>query len=175
MKRSLLFLTIFLLTLLSAKAQFTLGDVRYSILEPSVFIPLNRGWILLDGGASPESRRIYQTSLLRSLTGMDSLPDARGVFIRGMNESRSLDSGDVDGDGTVGRYQKDAVIKHTHNLNKADHSIAAMHGSDKAEGDDRFLPTPYPLHLEVLDTGRNLDGKETRPRNIALYVYIKVN
>ena len=29
--------------------------------------------------------------------------------------------------------------------------------------------------VSILNTGQNIDGQETRPKNIALYTYIKIN
>jgi hypothetical protein len=157
-------------------SQHTIGDIKYSILEPSKFIQLNPDWLLMDGGTSTISDSIFKKSKLHLEQGIAALPDARGMFIRGMNLGRPNDKGDSEGDSTVGRYQYDAIKKHTHDLNTNQHAIATMHGSDKAEGGtDRYLSTSYNLIIQIKDTGTNLNGEETRPRNIALYTYIKVN
>lgn len=140
----------------------TLGDVKYSILNPERFVNLNgKGWVLMDG------RNINNTDLFK-LTGMNMLPDARGVFVRAMNENRDPEDGDSDGNRIIGTYQVDSVGPHLHK-----YYFPGYHSSDKYEGGGNYRRV-------MLEEGgeRNTsasDSKETKPRNIALYVYVKVN
>lgn len=143
-------------------AQGVIGDVKHSILNPERFINLNgKGWVLMDG------RNINNSDLFR-LTGMTMLPDARGVFIRAMNENRDPEDGDSDGNRIIGKYQKDSVGPHAHR-----YYYPGYHGSDKYEGGGVYRRV-------MLEEGgdrstSDTETKETKPRNITLYVYIKIN
>src|SRR5476649_838131 len=93
-------------------SQETIGDVKYSILPPAQFLKASHGWILLDGGAS--SQALFIKSDLHLKYGVNTLPDARGLFIRGMNEGRDGKSGDPDGNRPVGNPQTDVFKQHHH-------------------------------------------------------------
>ena len=63
-----------------------IGDVRWSILDEPLFQAQNGAyWVLADG------RSIANTPLAQ-LTGMTTVPDMRGVFPRGIDAGRGLDS-----------------------------------------------------------------------------------
>lgn len=135
-----------------------IGDVKYSVLEPDKFTRENGdGWVLMDG------REIRGTDLWR-LTGMEKLPDARGVFIRGMNIGRDHGNGDADGDRQVGSSQNDLFKDHSH-------QFACSGDTNAAAGNAR---TEIGWGLRTT-SGASGGGSETRPRNIALYTYIKVS
>jgi hypothetical protein len=156
----------------------SIGDVRYSILEPDRFISLNPGWILMDGRASKQSDTTFQNSELYLKYHVKKLPDARGVFIRGMNENRGTDSGDADKNRFVGALQFDAIKKHTHNTSVAIGYFCIQSNNNIGPGGNSgngMMAVHPECTLEIRDIGKNLDGDETRPRNIALYTYIKVN
>ncbi len=145
-----------------------IGDVKYSILEPAKFIVLHGdGWILMDG------RNINNSELFR-LTTMNTCPDARGVFIRGMNQSRNITEGDIDGDRKAGAYQADGVKKHQHGFSDAWFAeVNCGHGNElgshSSDSDNMRCESG-----DVTDNGIGLLD-ETRPRNIALYTYVKIN
>lgn len=90
-------------TQIVANGSGTLGDVKYSILAPTQFQKLNGNeWRLMDG------QSIVGTKLSQ-MTGKSALPDARGMFIRGMNANREFPFGDLDGNRPVGSEQNDMV------------------------------------------------------------------
>lgn len=90
-------------TQIVANGSGTLGDVKYSILAPTEFQKLNGNeWSLMDG------QSIVGTKLSQ-MTGRSALPDARGMFIRGMNANREFPFGDLDGNRPVGSEQTDMV------------------------------------------------------------------
>lgn len=142
-----------------------IGDVKYSILEPNIFGQVNGDeWVLMDG-------RSIEGSKLFNLTGMSNVPDARGVFIRNMNLDREATYGDADGNRTVGNYQKDQFESHNHdvNYNKVEYFFAASGmglQSDKGQEAGR-----HDIGINISNRG----GNETRPRNISLFLYIKIN
>lgn len=107
-----------------------------------------------------------------------TVPDLRGLFIRGLNsfepgKDRLAEGGeaaiwsDPDGNGRkAGSTQPDALKDHTHNfLTRAGSGVASQSGNDN-----------YPnVTNNTLQTQPGGGGKETRPRNAALYYYIKIN
>jgi len=104
-------------------------------------------------------------SQLCQYTGVCTLPDARGVFIRGMNVNRSRDTGDPSGNRPVGNFQNDEFKSHSHSYVNAGVWARSWKGDDSG---------PKTAHKQQGDTSKR-GGVETRPRNIALYTYIKIN
>jgi len=149
-----------------------IGDVKYSVLDPEKFKEKNgEGWVLMDD-------RDIKGSDLHKLTGLDKLPDARGIFIRGMNLDRKSEEGDAEGNRPLGKYQKDSFAKHSHKFNDAYFADATPNCNEKygknwlgekdGDVDNRICDN---LEKETEPVGE----KETRPRNIALYTYIKIS
>jgi hypothetical protein len=160
------------------------GDVVYSILTPEQFSQVHgTGWVLMDG------RAIDQQVDLRRLFNWTNVPDARGVFIRGMNLGRPKDSGDVGSDAqnnrAIASYQGDVFKSHFHHLSNAD--IGNQRNGDVfASALGQWGTTPmsnanfeYQQHgtgtPPFLFKSSSVGDAETRPRNIALYTYIKVH
>lgn len=139
-----------------------IGDVKYSILEPNTFYKVNgKGWVLMDG-------RSIDSSALFNL-GQTRIPDARGLFIRAMDMGR--DTVDNKGDPEwssrdVITPQMDDFRKHNHHIN-----IVLSHGNWAYGGNNWATQTNTdPKTADSFNEG----GKETRPKNIALYIYIKI-
>jgi len=169
---------------LGAMSQATIGDVKYSILEPAKFMELNPGWVLMDGGASHLSDSLFKVSALHTQMRLPALPDARGIFIRGMNMGRSADDGDPDGDASIVRYQKDGLKDHLHTIRNFHSGVVNVGGTPNwgvsilNPADPNVAPngTEDFTTPGVYDPNRQrVTQSETRPRNIALYVYIKIN
>lgn len=146
------------------------GTVIASMLEPEEFRKnANVGgsdWRLANG------QRITGTTYAE-LTGGDTLPDLRGMFLRGLNEGRSDGLQDPEGDGRQpGAFQPDEVFSHGH-------------GFSWYVGSLQFtLPNNYPVlpngYYPDANQGagaavRPFGGAETRPRNSSVYWYIRVN
>lgn len=97
--------------------------------------------------------------ILASLYG-SNLPDMRGVFIRGWDNGRGLDSG-----RSLLSYQEDELKSHSHGLLRAQNSgVGSL--TDRvttADGDGG-------LASAVGNTG----GSETRPKNIAFNYIVKL-
>ncbi len=144
--------------------QRQLGDVVYSVLAPAQFKEQHGdGWRLMDGtpfSSEDGLQKMYHPAVS---------PDARGVFVRGMNQGRDAGQGDQDGNRAVGVYQADAFKHHAH-------TVGYPYGANQFQGLFTNGAGTYQVDLghntsSTAETG----GNETRPRNIALYVYIKVN
>ena len=156
-----------------------IGDVKYSVLDPDKFREVNgKGWVLLDGSN-------IENSKLSDFSKLKELPNASGVFIRGMNLGRDAETGDVDGNRDMGKLQLDAFQGHWHALGGFFNSVqgggepnSIVLSRKREVGWD---PPRMLRNNQARDsTTDNKNGiprtrSETRPRNIALYTYIKIN
>ena len=118
---------------------------------------VNEIWVLADG-------RTATTEYFQA-TGNANVPDMRGMFLRGLNEGRADGKEDPDPDfegniRVVGSYQADTLKSHSHLEN-----LAAGNGGIHSGGS-------YGV-INQVQTGKT-GGTETRPRNIAVYWYVKV-
>ena len=84
-----------------------------------------------------------------------NVPDLRGEFPRGWDDSRGIDASRV-----FGSAQADELKSHTHTFNQPNYNNRADGGSSSFTG------------FSSQDTGAT-GGNETRPRNIALLACIK--
>ena len=121
------------------------------------------GYLLCDG--SPVSRTTYSDlfAVISTTYGVGdgsttfNLPDLRGEFVRGLDNSRGVDSG-----RTLGSFQDHAIEAHTHTGTSGDAGTdPTKEGGGRRDSDDGTYTTG--------STG----GGETRPRNIALNFIIK--
>lgn len=86
------------------------------------------------------------------------LPDLRGEFVRGWDDSRGVDSG-----RTLGTTQADAFESHTHNI---------LAGTDQGDGGPKGRGADNNATSGTIVTEAR-GSTETRPRNIALMACIK--
>lgn len=117
-------------------------------------------WILADG------RTIPKTSRYAAISGKSNVPDLRGMFLRGLNAERSDGYQDPDGNArSAGDLQSDELKHHSHTYINAGVWGRSWKGED---GD------PKTAYMAQGNTGE-FGGKETRPKNIAVYFYIRIN
>jgi hypothetical protein len=148
-----------------------LGDVKYSVLDPTRFIEVNGGgWVLMDG-------RSIEGSDLFAVSGLKTAYDAQGVFIRGLNLNRDPNIGDPEGqDRLLGSYQRDMVIDHSHKYTSLGNTLWADKGYSEQGRPIRLAATSETdTPTNSNPAAQRISGVETRPRNIALYTYIKIN
>lgn len=131
--------------------------------DPGDFDPRTSIWVPAD------KRDVAGSRYAKEVSGI--VPDFRGMFLRGLNYSdtdrvRSDGLQDPDGAGRrPGSIQHDAVIKHSHQMTEFQMG-SERHGS----GDGAYE------HSVNTTTGVNADGgSETRPKNMAVFYYIKIN
>ena len=150
-----------------------LGTIVASMLEPKEFAavagdpgtfdPRNSAWLPADG------REVAGSSYAKRVNPI--VPDLRGSFLRGLNYTdsgrvRTDGKQDPDGDGRkAGDYQADEFKKHSHPYKKSFFPGAGKSGAGS--------PDVHSAHQDT-QTG-DVGGAETRPRNTAVYYYIKVN
>jgi hypothetical protein len=123
-KAILIILSISLISFISKESKnqsssnLPLGTVIYNILPPEIFLESEEGkdFALLDGREMKPSWNLTQyinneLSILQHLN--DTLPDARGMFIRSMtyNDERVISK-----ERKVGEIQNDAIKEHRHSF-----------------------------------------------------------
>jgi microcystin-dependent protein len=89
-----------------------------------------------------------------------NLPDLRGEFLRGLDNSRGIDSG-----RTLGSAQADELKSHFHTIWRGNNTATVLNSS----ADSTFGPNTGDTAVQTANTG----GSETRPRNIAMNFIIK--
>jgi len=110
-------------------------------------------WVLMDG-------RSIAGSAYATLTGSGTIPDARGMVLRGKNNGRSDGNENPDGDSALGLYQGDQFRSHTHsgvpitpsNVGAGGGAVVGFNGNTGSSG-----------------------GNETRMKNITVNHFIKIN
>ena len=121
------------------------------------------GWLKADGSAVSRTQYPALFAAIGTTFGVGdgrttfNLPDLRGEFVRGWDDSRGVDRGRA-----FGSWQGDELKAHTHG------GVAAS-GADTDRG-------TMPSSFSIDGTGQTAStgGAETRPRNIALLACIKI-
>lgn len=149
-------------------ASLPVGTVIASFVPPSQFLTTERKaqWVLAEGQIIPGGSAFHSlvTASPDAYASRDRLPDLRGMFLRGMNEGRTDEHKDTDGlTRKSGGFQDDAFEAHSHKLGDSAHA---------GSGDPRaWSAKAGNLDFESAKTG----GSETRPKNIGVYYYVKIN
>jgi hypothetical protein len=86
------------------------GDVKYSILNPTEFASVNGDcWVPMNGA------ELSPSSALRVLTDMEYLPDAGGLFVRGQEFSNGQNNDpDRTPSSSIATVQSDSYSRHRH-------------------------------------------------------------
>lgn len=135
------------------------GEIVSSMLSEAVFLKLyGNDWRLANGDATPDGTAYYQVS--------KTLPDLRGVFLRGKNHDRKL-SGNPDGDTPVGTLQYDMLKNHTHTI---------PFSTKPGNLERAFTRLNQEAEPGVAESGLSpTGGTETRPINVTINYFIKIN
>ncbi len=140
------------------------GSYMFSALTESQFQDYTGdGWVLADGRSCTGSEYAIKT-------GFTTVPDARGLFLRGKNNGRSTSTGNAAGNLTLGDYQADDFKTHTHprsNILGTNGTHDADGGSDKYNGD--------PGLGTIGAAGDTVNGGETKPRNLTTNIFFRIN
>ncbi len=170
------------------------GTIIASVLKPELFLTNGREqkWRLADASSIPpncEYSNILQNNDV-SIASTDRLPDLRGVFLRGLNAGRNDGNQDPDGNNRLaGTYQSTATkLPNTPFTGTADVSGEHQHGFDVASTysagagnhtrakhrgrKDQTAEAGEHQHQVTITAGGD---NETRPANISVYFYIKIN
>ena len=103
-----------------------------------------------------------------------NLPDMPGMFMRGWDDSRGVDSGRA-----IGTYQADIFAQHTHDVNDPSHTheipvVNSSHGGSVAG--EAIYQYSGPGEVNYATTGITINttgGTETRPKNVAMMFIMK--
>lgn len=145
-----------------------IGTIIGSMLSPEQFAQRFPAeallWKLADSGKA-------STDFFNA-TDCANLPDFRGRFLRGMNVGIDSAKGDPDGNNRpAGSFQTDMVKSHNHD-NSGFNRLLAVDGMNTNNGSVDLGSNEVDLlnSAPILPYG----GAETRPRNVAVYWYVKV-
>jgi len=146
--------------------QYEVGDIKTSLLQPKEFIQkYGNVWVLMDG-------REVSGSDFSMLSGINKIPDARGKFLRMNNNGANCNDKNncaYDPDNTkLGEFQNDNFKSHHHTQrfgNVKGHFSSS--GWESVPHVDRGSTNGQTTTLS--------GGSETRPKNISVNYYIKVN
>ena len=172
------------------RRESNIGDIRQSMLTEAQFQLLNgTGWVLMDG-------RDITGSGLASVTGSNTLNDARGLVLRGKNNGRADGNQDPAGERAVGAFQAHATAKnglydagHSHNTAMG---AAGNNGYGLSARQDLVLNASgftvvqntasggnsgnvYSAGVQAAAAGLASTDAETRMSNIAVNTFIKIN
>jgi hypothetical protein len=138
------------------------GDVRTSVLLEAEFQAemVDNTWVLADG-------RDVTGSDYESITLKSTIPDLRGLYLRGKNNGRSDGKENPDGELAIGEYQADENKSHSHSGSISMWVAGATTGrfglgSGSGGGTNGFGTD---------STG----GNESRPRSGTVNYFIKIN
>lgn len=156
-----------------------LGSIIQSMLEEPVFqaqqgSPAPSTWVLADG-------RDVTGSAYQQLTGNTNIPDLRGIFTRGLNNGGSVAGTRADGNQnpydptgtyTPGQYEADKAGPHNHQVQLSSVGggppfFAARGGANTGEVGGTTSNVADPLGA--------FDNLETRPKNVSVNHYIRIN
>lgn len=163
------------------------GSVQESMLTEAQFqAQAGSGWILSDG-------RSVTGSLYHTVTGLTTVPDARGLAIRGKNNGRVDGNQNPDGELGLGIFQSHATAKngltaeqtlHTHRIRSGTGAVVspsdpsarglAALNVDNGWQDITGATIPYIENTDppiTIGAGDN----ETRMRNLTLNIFIRIN
>jgi len=171
------------------------GDVKYSILPPDKFKDANgECWVPLDG------RVLSQTDALYSL-GITTLPNGGGLFLRAQDYAtisgteywKPRNNSDNDPDRTsasaIGEVQSGAFKTHVHTIasggahnhrmNRRGSGGTVDGSSDMNSSNNSDCSTSVSstngVHTHTINANSDGGGTETRPSNLNLWVYVRIN
>ncbi len=165
--------------------ELPVGTILQSILPPDAFLRVKPAgvWVLGNGSQLGDqnsplavfmklNRNSYYDLALFNEKDEVRMPDLGGVFLRGVDATNDGTGDDVL--RKIGSHQKDEVGPHTH---WAAHTFPTSINAPDLDAGNTALTLKdwrpvYPNAPEAI-THAN-DGSETRPENIAVYVYIRV-
>lgn len=159
-----------------------IGDVKASMLTLAQFQAINGvNWVLADGSSAAGTT-------YAAITGASNVPDMRGQFLRGKNNGRVDGNQDPSGERALGVLQADQMQGHGHayysnqNFNIGGNAgyarVPRQTGINADLQSADVVNTSNTPIREPTTNGSNgtpRTGNETRPRNVAVNYFIKVN
>lgn len=155
------------------------GSVIYSMLDEATFQSQNTSptpvrWIIADG-------RDVTGSVYQNLTGLTTVPDLRGIFVRGKSGSRADGNQNPDGDLALGTFTSDKLDSHNHAVSDPGHAhsfdaAGIFNDGGYSDGNNRgahltFTTASSTTGITISNTG----GNETAPKSVTLNPFIRIN
>ena len=143
------------------------GTIIHSMLTTTQFASeYGDNWVLADGRAVTGTK-------YASVTGSSLIPDLRGMFLRGKNNSRTDAKQNPDGELNLGDYVADKLGSHYHNVyTNTGASGGGFISASSAFTDVNSAAAPTPTTYQPMtNTGSN----ETAPRSVTVNIFIRIN
>jgi hypothetical protein len=176
------------------------GDVKYSLLNPQQFAALEGAcWVPMDG------RSLSSSDKLRQLSGLTKVPDASGMFLRGQEFPGAGDNDPQDdgfeqhghsiSDEGEHSHTLSEAGEHTHTIDRRDNGADNAYDKNNAHASESsavttdrdkigsFTAPAAGKHTHTMNSagkhshtiGQAGTINETRPKNVNLWVYIRIN
>lgn len=140
-----------------------IGEIRAAMLTETQFQQqAGSEWVLADGRTASGTR-------YNSITGNANIPDFRGTYLRGKNNSRSDGKEDPAGEQALGTYEADQNLNHTHDITR--YSSGANAAYITGGGNDTSSAGSF---SNPMSSGSN-SGNDARPRSYVINWFIKIN
>jgi len=156
-------------------ANLPIGTIAPSMLDPSKFAeavgdPNRTTWVLADGNDVTDSQygKLLLSKNTSSTSNTISTPDLRGMFLRGMNVNGGQDP---EQNRIAGSRQPDALQQHGHQTN----AKAFIWSDPSTDYGYTSVGGAHAPPASVTDVRGASTAVETRPKNVAVYFYIKIN
>jgi hypothetical protein len=109
------------------------GDIKHSILNPTQFAAVNGNcWVPMDG------RALLAADKLRQITGMTTLPNGGGLFIRSQEFSNTDHDPNRTSSSPIAQFQDQAMQRHQH------YASLSVSGSTSSDGNhSHSFSLPY--------------------------------
>jgi hypothetical protein len=134
----------------------------------------------------PMDGRNIAGSRLATIRGSNTIPDVGGVFFRSQEFSGGADRDpNRTPNSTIASLQSDDFKSHNHTVNDPGHSHTWLRGTESDDsgsggsfGEFTLAPGQRTDVISSETTGitiNNRGGEETRPKNMNLWTYIRIN
>ena len=134
------------------------GTIIHSMLTVAQFISeYGDNWVLADGRGVSNTK--YAT-----ITGSSLIPDLRGMFLRGKNNSRSDSRQNPDGELSLGDFTDHKFGSHSHTV-----------GSGTVNGSGTFIQRINDSNVSSSTNTSTAGGNETAPRSVTVNIFIRIN
>lgn len=143
------------------------GTIIHSMLSTAQFATeYGDNWVLADGRSVTGSR-------YASVTGLSTIPDMRGAFLRAKNNGGTRNP---DGDLSLGSYSADKFSSHNHGV------LQPVSGSGAYCGGVQVVTPAFNKAPNYNTTdgyghpySQTLGSNETAPKSITVNIFIRIN
>jgi len=146
------------------------GTIIHSMLTTTQFATqYGDNWVLADG-------RSVTGTLYASVTGLSTIPDMRGAFLRAKDHGVGRNA---DGDTSLGAYSDDKFESHVHQQKHSNGVTDVLATRATGAGGGIYNPIPGVGDLAggvvVPQTTATTGSNETSPKSITVNIFIRIN